>query len=116
MYISITYIHANITQVLRVVDQELFNDYQRVKLLVPSEKEQEQNKEIPGWNNLSLEERKKLVKLENELNWIGDLNKQGKMCTTGSPIYKAFMANDGLLRLPKSQGGNHPVKVWEENI
>lgn len=118
MKISITYIDKNITQIFRVVDQQLYDDYRLISLLIPSNKELEKESKypIPGWSVLSTEEQTEIIATEKRLHWINVLYKKGKLCTTESLIYKAYEANNGILNLPLSQGGplNITTKLIEE--
>lgn len=116
MKISITCIQANVTQILQVVEQQLFNYYQQIKSSIPSEKELEKGKPITGWSELTQDQRNEFFAMEKRLSWIGEMNKEGRICTTESLVYKAFLTNDGVLHLPKTQGGDHAVitKLFEQ--
>jgi hypothetical protein len=90
MKIQVTYSNG-ITQVLEVIEQSLYDAIGMIE--------------------------KSGAKVTNpELLRIKELKKAGTMCTTGSPIYLAHLAGDGLMDLGTNQGGVHKIetKIIEE--
>lgn len=106
MKIKITYLSVNVTQCMRIVDQAMYNRYQYLNALIPKI---DAEKKVKDWMELNDLEKGELIIEQQTLKWIGELHKEGKLCTTESPIFKAYLTGDGVLRLPLSQGGNHLV-------
>ena len=111
MKLAVTYIKERVTQILEVVDQKIFDEYRKVQLIIPTDEELKKGKSIAGWTELTDEQKKAFIKFEKEYSWVGNLYKKGALCTTESPIYKAYLAGDGILRLQETQGGNHQIII-----
>lgn len=109
MEISIVYSNNKVEQQFYVIEQEWFDEYLEVKLLIPQD--DEKSKPSDKWVALTIEEQEYFLERWCGLKWIEKLKKDGKLCTTESPIYESFLRNDGKLILMPSQGGEHNVST-----